>query len=183
MEVLVIKRELLRDLVDKAVSHGLHSLDWDVILRLVQDKSAKVNAYEYKGNCWQIDSVQSYFRFNMDILDPALRKGLFRDELPVFTKVRDEMPTCYGDNATVINSLVADGCQIEGIVENSILFRGVKIAPDAHVKNCIIMQDGQAHEGAYIENCILDKQAVIKRNSRLIGPEAYPIVIGKDVVI
>ena len=183
MEVLVIKRELLRDLVDKAVSHGLHSLDRDVILRLVQDKSAKVNAYEYKGNCWQIDSVQSYFRFNMDILDPALRKGLFRDELPVFTKVRDEMPTCYGDNATVINSLVADGCQIEGIVENSILFRGVKIAPDAHVKNCIIMQDGQAHEGAYIENCILDKQAVIKRNSRLIGPEAYPIVIGKDVVI
>jgi glucose-1-phosphate adenylyltransferase len=183
MAVLVIKRELLRDLVDKAVSHGLHSMDKDIILRLVQDKSAKINAYEYKGKCWQIDSVQSYFKFNMDILDPKMRKGLFRDDLPVFTKVRDEMPACYGDNATVINSLVADGCQIDGIVENSILFRGVKIAPDAHVKNCIIMQDGQVHEGAYIENCILDKQAVIKRNARLIGPDAYPIVIGKDVVI
>jgi glucose-1-phosphate adenylyltransferase len=183
MQVLVIKRELLRDLVDKAVSHGLHSMDKDIILRLVQDKSAKINAYEYKGKCWQIDSVQSYFKFNMDILDPEMRKGLFRDELPVFTKVRDEMPACYGDNATVINSLVADGCQIDGIVENSVLFRGVKIAPEAHVKNCIIMQDGQVHEGAYIENCILDKQAVIKRNARLIGPDAYPIVIGKDVVI
>ncbi len=183
MGVLVIKRELLRDLVDKAVSHGLHSLDRDVLLRLVQDKSAKINACEYKGKCWLIDSVQSYFRFNMEILDPKLRKRLFRDELPVFTKVRDEMPACYGDNATVINSLVADGCQIEGTVENSVLFRGVKIAPGAYVKNCIIMQDGQAHEGAYIENCILDKQAVIKRNARLIGPEAYPIVIGKDVVI
>ena len=141
------------------------------------------NVYEYKGKCWQIDSVQSYFRFNMDILDPVMRKGLFRDDLPVFTKVRDEMPACYGDDATVINSLVADGCQIEGTVENSVLFRGVKIAAGAHVKNCIIMQDGQAHEGAYIENCILDKQAVIKRNAKLIGPEAYPIVIGKDVVI
>jgi glucose-1-phosphate adenylyltransferase len=97
--------------------------------------------------------------------------------------VRDEMPACYGDNATVINSLVADGCQIDGTVENSILFRGVKISAGAHVKNCIIMQDGQVHEGAYIENCILDKQAIIKRNSRLIGPDAYPIVIGKDVVI
>jgi glucose-1-phosphate adenylyltransferase len=183
MAVLVIKRELLRDLVDKAVSHGLHSLDRDVILRLVQDKSAKINAYEYKGKCWQIDSVQSYFRFNMEVLDPEMRKGLFQDELPVFTKVRDEMPACYGDNATVVNSLVADGCIIEGTVENSVLFRGVKIAPNAHVKNCIIMQDGQAHEGAYIENCILDKQAVIKRNAKLIGPEAYPIVIGKDVVI
>ena len=106
-----------------------------------------------------------------------------REDLPVFTKVRDEMPACYGDDAAVVNSLIADGCQIEGTVENSVLFRGVKIAPGAHVKNCIIMQDGQVHEGAYIENCILDKQAVIKRNSKLIGPEAYPIVIGKDVVI
>jgi glucose-1-phosphate adenylyltransferase len=72
---------------------------------------------------------------------------------------------------------------VEGRVENSVLFRGVKIAAGAFVKNCIIMQDGQVHEGAYIENCILDKQAIIKRNARLIGPEAYPIVIGKDVII
>ena len=93
------------------------------------------------------------------------------------------MPTYYGENAQVVNSLVADGCQIEGEVENSILFRGVKIAPEAKVKNCIIMQDGQVHPGAYIENCILDKQSVIKRNAKLIGPEAYPIVIGKNVVI
>ena len=183
MQVMVIKRELIKDLVDKAVSHGLHSMERDIILRLVQSKSARINAYEYKGKAWQIDSVQSYFRFNMDILDPKMRKGLFREDLPVYTKVRDEMPACYGDDSTVINSLIADGCQIEGTVENSVLFRGVKIAAGAHVRNCIIMQDGQVHEGAYIENCILDKQAVIKRNSKLIGPEAYPIVIGKDVVI
>ena len=183
MEVLVIKRELLIELVDKAVAHGLHSLDKDILLRLVQDKSAKVNAYEYKGKCWHMDSVQSYFRFSMEILDPKIRKNLFRDDLPVYTKVRDEMPAYYGEKAVAINSLIADGCQIEGTVENSVLFRGVKIAPKAYVKNCIIMQDGQVHEGAYIENCILDKQAIIKRNARLIGPEAYPIVIGKDVVI
>ena len=183
MQVMVIKRELIKDLVDKAVSHGLHSMERDIILRLVQSKSARINAYDYKGKAWQIDSVQSYFRFNMDILDPKMRKGLFREDLPVYTKVRDEMPACYGDDSTVINSLIADGCQIEGTVENSVLFRGVKIAAGAHVRNCIIMQDGQVHEGAYIENCILDKQAVIKRNSKLIGPEAYPIVIGKDVVI
>ena len=89
----------------------------------------------------------------------------------------------FGDQVNVINSLLADGCPIEGTVENSVLFRGVKIAPDAHVKNCVIMQYGQVHSGAYIENCILDKQAVIKRNAKLIGPEAYPIVIGKNVII
>lgn len=183
MQVLITKREFMKDLVDRAVAHGLHSMDRDIILRLVQEKQAKVNAFEYKGECWYIDSVQSFFKFNMEVLDPAKRKGLFRDELPVYTKVRDEMPAFYGEQSKSINSLVADGCQIEGIVENSVLFRGVKIAANAHVKNCIIMQDGQVQEGAYIENCILDKQAVIKRNARLIGPEAYPIVIAKDVVI
>lgn len=183
MNVLVIRRELLRTLVDKAVAHGLHDLNRDLLMNIVREGQAKINAVEYKGLCWRIDSVQSYFAFNMDILDPEKRKGIFREDLPVSTKVRDEMPTYYGDNANVVNSLMADGCQIEGTVENSVLFRGVRIAPDAHVKNCIIMQDGQVHSGAYIENCILDKQAIIKRNARLIGPEAYPIVIGKNVVI
>ena len=183
MRVLVMRREFLKNLVDKAVAHGMHSLDRDILLRLIQEQQAKITAYEYKGVCWDIDSVQSFFRFNMDILNPDIRKRLFVDNLPVFTKVRDEMPAFYSPGSKCINSLVADGCQIEGTVENSILFRGVRIAANAHVKNCIIMQDGQAQEGAYIENCILDKQAVIKRNSRLIGPEAYPIVIAKDVVI
>ena len=183
MKVLIIKRELMLNLVDKAVAHGLHDLDRDLLMKMAHEKQYKVNAYEYKGECWRIDSVQSFFKFNMDILAPEKMKGIFRDDLPVYTKVRDEMPTYYGEQASVVNSLLADGCQIEGTVENSVLFRGVKIAPDAHVKNCIIMQDGQVHSGAYIENCILDKQSVIKRNARLIGPDAYPIVIGKKVVI
>ena len=183
MKVLVIKRELLLNLVDTAVAHGLHDLDRDLLMKIVNDRQYKMNAYEYKGECWRIDSVQSYFRFNMDILDPEKMKGIFRDDLPVYTKVRDEMPTYYGENANAVNSLIADGCQIEGSVENSVLFRGVRIAPDAHIKNCVIMQDGQVQSNTYIENCILDKQAVIKRNSRLIGPAIYPIVIGKKVVI
>ena len=82
-----------------------------------------------------------------------------------------------------MNSRVAAGCEIKKTIENSVLYRGVRVAPDADVKNCIIMQDGQVQEGAYIENCILDKQTVIKKNTRLIGPEAYPIVIAKNVVI
>lgn len=183
MDVIILKRELLRTLVDKGVAHGYHDLDHDVLMPLIQEGKARVNAWEYTGPCWRMDSIQSYFKFNMDVLDTANRRRLFTEELPVYTKVRDEMPARYGDNASVVNSLVADGCVIEGTVENSILFRGVRIAPDAHVKNCIIMQDGQVHSGAYIENCILDKQATIKRNARLIGPAAYPIVIAKNVVI
>ena len=183
MEVMVLKREFLRTLVDKGVAHGHHDLCHDVLLPMVTEGSARINAWEYKGLCWRMDSVQSFFRFNMDILESDKRQQLFNEKCPVYTKVRDEMPARYGENASIVNSLVADGCIIEGTVENSILARGVRIAPDAHVKNCIIMQDGQVHSGAYIENCILDKQATIKRNARLIGPAAYPIVIAKNVVI
>ena len=183
MEVVVMKRELLRNLVDKGVAHGFHDFRRDVLLRMVQEGKARVNAWEYTGPCWRLDSVQSFFRFNMDILDTENRRRLFAEDLPVYTKVRDEMPARYGENARVVNSLVADGCVIEGTVENSILARGVRVAPGAHVRNCIIMQDGQVHAGAEIVNCILDKQAVIKRNAQLIGPAAYPIVIAKNVVI
>ena len=183
MQMFILRRDLLRQLVDKAVAHGHHDLIRDVLLPMVQTGQARVNAWEHTGPVWLIDSVQAFFRFNMDVLNTETRKALFPDDLPVYTKVRDEMPARYGDSVSCVNSLVADGCIIEGTVENSILFRGVRIAPDAHVKNCIIMQDGQVHSGAYIENCILDKQAVIKRNARLIGPDAYPIVIAKNVVI
>ena len=183
MDVLVMSREFLLKLVDRAVAHGQHEMSRDILMRMITEGQCNINAYEYKGLCWRIDSIQSYFRFNMDVLDKEKRNGILRENLPVYTKVRDEMPAYYADGSNVTNSLVADGCIVEGTVENSILFRGVKIAPDAHVKNCIIMQDGQVHAGANIENCILDKNATIKRNAKLIGPEAYPIVIGKNVII
>ena len=183
MEVAVMKRELLRFLVDKAVAHGLHDFRRDILLPMIQEGKSTVNAWEYTGPCWRLDSVQSFFKFNMDVLQADVRANLFDKERPVYTKVRDDMPARSGENAQVVNSLVADGCVIEGTVENSILARGVCVAPDAHVRNCIVMQDGQIHSGAYIENCILDKQAIIKRNARLIGPAAYPIVIAKNVVI
>ena len=181
MDVMVLKRELLRSLVDKGVAHGQHDMNRDVLRHMVQEGNGRINGYEYTGPCWRMDSVQSFYRFNMDVLDSETRSKLFA--YPVYTKVRDEMPARYGENVNVVNSLVADGCIIEGTVENSILARGVRVAPGAHVKNCIVMQDGQIHSGAYIENCILDKQAVIKRNAKLIGPAAYPIVIAKNVVI
>ena len=183
MEVSIMKRELLRSLVDKGIAHGYHDLMRDVMLPAVLSGNLRIMGWEYTGPAWRIDSVQSFYQFNMDVLNTDIRRRLFPDNLPVYTKVRDEMPARYAGNSHCSNSLVADGCVIEGTVENSVLFRGVRIAPDAHVKNCIIMQDGQVHSGAYIENCILDKQAVIKRSSRLIGPSAYPIVIAKNVVI
>ena len=183
MEVFLMKRELLRSLVDQGAAHGFHDFNRDVLQRVIREGRLRVAGYYYPDQVWRMDSVQAYFQCNMALLSTKVRQNLFDPEKPVYTKVRDEMPAKYDNDVQIVNSLVADGCIIEGTVENCVIFRGVRIAPEAHVKNCIIMQDTQISSGAYIENCILDKQVVIKRNARLIGPAAYPIVIAKKVVI
>lgn len=183
MEVMIMRKDLLIDLVDRGAAHGYHELVRDVLQRMARDAAIKVQAYEYKGICFRLDSVQSYFRFNMAVLDPKTRHELFSDSCPVYTKVRDEMPAQYTDKATVVNSMIADGCIINGSVSHSVLFRGVKIAEGASVKNCILMQDVRIEEGVHLENCILDKGAIIRRNGNLIGPSSYPIVISKNMVI
>lgn len=181
MEVYLMRKDLLIDMVDRGSAHGYHELVRDVLARMTRDAALKVCGYEYKDICFRLDSVQSYFKFNLSVLDTKLRHQLFNH--PVYTKVRDEMPARYMEDAQVVNSMVADGCIINGTVEHSVLFRGVKIAKGASVKNCIIMQDCQIEEGVHLENCILDKNATIRRGGNLIGPSAYPIVISKNMVI
>ncbi len=183
MDVFLMRKELLMDLVDRGAAHGYHDLTRDIFQRMIRDAGMSVSGYEYKDICFRMDSVQSYFQFNLATLEPDVRHRLFPDDRPVYTKVRDELPARYLDDAKVINSMMADGCIINGTVEHSVLFRGVQIDKGACVKNCIIMQDSRVEEGAQLENCILDKQAVIKRDGRLIGPSAYPIVISKNMVI
>ena len=183
MDTLFISKKLLIDLMDRAFAHGYHGLMRDVLQRMIRDAGLKVRGYEYHDLCYRMDSVQSYFKFNLDMLNTDLRHNFFREDRPIYTKVRDQMPARYMDEASAINSMVADGCIINGRVEHSVIFRGVKIAKGATVKNCVIMQDARIDEGVYLENCILDKQAHIQKDGRLIGPKSYPIVISKNMVI
>lgn len=180
-DVMIMDKLLLEYLVEESYARGEYDFLRDVLLK--KCSTLKIFGWRYDGYVARLNSVSSFFSHNMALLEPAVRQDLFNRERPVYTKVKDEVSARYGADAEVRNAMLADGCDIDGRVENSILFRGVHIAPGAHVKNCIIMQDGYVHSGAYIENCILDKQAVIKRNARLIGPAAYPIVIAKNVVI
>jgi len=183
MEVTLLRKDLLINLVDRGVSHGYHDLMRHVFQRMIRDAGLRTLGYEYKRPCYRMDSVQSYFKFNLDVIDPQIRYSLFCDDRPVYTKLRDEMPARYMKNANVSDSIVADGCIVNAKVSHSVLFRGVRIAKGAKVKNCIIMQDSVIEEGVELENCILDKQAVIQKGGKLIGPPSYPIVISKNMVI
>ena len=118
----------------------------------------------------------------MDMLDPEIRREMFHVN-PIYTKVRDEVPARFLPGGTAVNSLVADGCVIEGRVENSVLFRGVHVGKDTFIKDSIVMQESSVGDHCEIQNSILDKKVIVRNESRLIAPIHYPIVIGKNTVI
>ncbi len=183
MEAYLMRKDLLLNLVDRGSAHGYHDFTRDVFQRMVRDAGINVHAHEYKEACFRLDSVQGYFNCNMALLDADVRRDIFAEDRPLYTKVRDELPARYMAEAKVTHSIIADGSMINGTVDHSVIFRGVRIDEGASVKNCILMQDAHIEAGAQLENCILDKQAVVKANGRLIGPSSYPIVISKNMVI
>ena len=176
VNLMVINREFLMNLIEDSKMKGYTNFETDIIAK--QLKSLKIYEYQFQGYYAIIDSMSAYFRHNMDLLKKEVRNELFgaRD---MYTKVRDSAPSKYGDDAIVNNSLISDGCEIEGTVENSILFRGVKIEKGAVVKNCIIMQDTIIGANANINCVITDKNVVITAKRVLSGHESLPYHIQK----
>ena len=180
MNVFVVERELLIDLINTAFVRGQRYFERDVLMNKLDE--LKVYGYKFEGYIAHIASIKSYFDENMKLLDDANLDGLF-EASPIYTKIRDDNPTRYIAGAKVDNIMAADGCVIEGEVENSILFRGVKVAKGAKVKNCILMQDTVIEAGANIEYLITDKDVVISADKEMKGTDTYPIYINKGQIV
>lgn len=183
MSAFLMRRELLIDLVDRAVAAGMHHFARELLVQLLHERMYKIAGYECPGEIWSIDSVLAYYQTNMDFLNTKVRTHVFAADRPIWTKLRDEMPARYTSTARVVNSLVADGCVIEGTVENSILFRSVAVKPGAVVRNSILMQDALINRNAEVDSCILDKQTTVREGTRMVAPRDFPIVIGKNLTI
>lgn len=176
MNMYVIDRELLINLINEASLRGNEFFERDVLIP--QLGKLNVQAYKYDGYLARITGMKSYFDENMKLLDDYNIDGLF-DGNPIYTKIRDDNPTRYIDGAKVKNTMAADGCVIEGEVENCVLFRGVKIAKGAVVKNCVLMQDTVVEAGADVEYTITDKDVVITAGKELKGNDSFPVYIPK----
>lgn len=182
LHMFLIKKELLMSLVGDLISHNKHSISKDLLLANI--KKMKIYSYEFSGYKKKIDSISSFFEFNLDLLKKEVREELFGDlSDAIYTKIKDTSPTVYGDNSMCKNSFIADGCYIDGKVENSIIFRGVRIGENATVKNSIIMQNCEIMDGCTVENAIFDKEVILRRDKKMIGQATYPIVIGKNTII
>lgn len=180
MNVFILKKTLLQNIVMDSISHNKHHFMADVIASNLD--SMKVMAYEHKGFFAGITSLQAYYDSNMSMLKKENRAEIFGDR-SVFTKIRDSAPTKYGNSAIVKNSMIADGCVIEGEVENSIIFRNVKVARGAVVKNSIIMQNTVLGEHSNLNCIITDKNVVVRDKRVLSGSENHPFYIGKGIMI
>jgi len=182
MEMYIMDKELLLDLIETTYAKGYDHLVRDGIMKNID--SLHVRGYEHKGYLGIVNSVDNYYRNSIDLLNPEVARELFANrERNVYTKIKNEPPTRYEGISTARNSLIANGCTIEGLVENSILFRGVKVAKGAIVRNSIVMQGCRIGENAIIENAILDKDGVINRGRMLAGDRHSPFVSVKSRVI
>lgn len=180
--MMIVKRTYLLDLINEAEARGYDSFSRDVIIRNLGKH--RFFAFEYDGYFNYIDSMQKYFFCNMKMLDSQKRRLVFHvKNRPVYTKVRNSAPTRYTESAKVTNSIIADGCVIEGVVENSILFRGVKVGKGTVVKNCILMQDTYTGEDVYLNCVVTDKDVTIKNGKMLSGHETLPFYIGKGTTV
>lgn len=177
MEMFIMKKYFLTNLIFEIIRHGYYSSIKEVIYKKISDFN--VNACEYKGYLACINSTKSYYEANMDMLDLDVTKDLFFKNGPIYTKIKDAPPTIYKKGSIVKNSRISNGCIIEGNVFNSVISRSVKINKNAYVSNSIILQGCEIKEGAHLENIILDKNNVIKLNSVLKGYEAEPYVLEK----
>jgi glucose-1-phosphate adenylyltransferase len=145
---------------------------------------AKYMVYEYDGFYAHIGSMAGYFECSMKLLENDARERLFGiKNRPVLTKVRNSAPTRYCEGAKVTNSVIADGCVIEGEVENCIIFRGVKVGRGTKIKNSILLQDTYVGQNVSLNCVITDKNAIIRDSRVLSGHESMPFFIGKDIMV
>lgn len=180
VNVFVARTSYLLSLLQSAIARGLNSFSKDLIIPGV--KQSKIYGYKLDGYYGNIDSLYSYYRTNMDMLDKNIRTEIFGDR-DIYTKVNDAPPAKITETAKVKNSLIHDGCFIEGTVENCILFRNVKVGKGAHLKNCIIMSENIIGEDCNLAYVVSDKDSSVSSGVTLAGCEKQPYFINKGTRI
>ncbi len=181
MDIYIVERTRLIAMIEEAHAKGKHDFIKDMLLANID--SLNISAYEFKGFVGRVDSIKSYYDNSMLMLNENIRRELFGGENLIYTKVKDQVPTRFGENAGVSDSLIADGCRIDGTVENSIIFRGVSIGKGSVVRNSIIMQNSVINENCDLENVVIDKECTLRSTKRLIGQPNYPVILPKRTMI
>ena len=180
LNIYIIERELLISQISAAFVRGYVYFERDILAP--QLDKLNVRGYKFGGYIARISSIKSYFDENMKLLDEENLDALFGGN-HIYTKIRDDNPTRYIKGAKAKNIMAADGCIIEGEVENSVLFRGVRVGKGAKVKNCVLMQDTVIEPGVNVEYIISDKNVTITADKEIKGRDSFPVYVAKYQVV
>jgi glucose-1-phosphate adenylyltransferase len=178
LDMYLIKTSLLIELIETREQTG-----YTCMKDVVKGKQPLTHChYEYTGYISTIDSIESFYVESMKLLNPSEWNKLFIDHQPIYTKVKDEPPTRYLKSSSIKHAMVANGCIIDGTIENSIISRGVRIGKGAVIKNSIIMQKCTIGDNCIIDSAILDKDVKIEKGTVMKGTSQIPLVIRKGTV-
>lgn len=177
--IYVFNRRFLIAQVEKYAAMGFYHLERDLLQQGFNTKTLSVGIYPFVGKVLKNRTIPEYFRNALSLTDPAVRDVLFNPARPIYTTVRDEVPTYYGPESRVSACVIADGCSIKGTAKNSVISRGVTIEKGATVCNSIIMDGCMVRSGAIIENAILDKNVEVLGSAEICGSPSSPAIVGK----
>ena len=183
MDIFVLSKKFLIASVKFLIARDKFHMDRDLVMGGWNRGQVSVNVYPFQGVAMFNESVEEYFANSMALIKKDVRTDIFGGAHPVYTKVRDRVPTYYGEGSEIENSLIADGCMLEGEVEDSILFREVTIGKGAEVEDCIIMNDAVIGEGAELKYAILDKNVTVTPGAKLIGTKKNPIIVKRGETV
>lgn len=179
----VMKREALIKVVKECVEAGHYHFEKDFLQKYFNENRLSVNLYEFEGVVFRNRNIEAYLKNNIKLIDEEIHKELYKSSAPIYTKVRDEIPTYYGNDSAVDKCIIADGCKIYGKLKNSVIFRDVTIEEGAQVISSIVMQGTKIKQGAFIENAIIDKNVTITENTWLSGALKCPVIVKKGEII
>ena len=183
MSMFVIERKKLLNIIQELVPHGKCYFERDFVLPQYNEGKLKIHVYPFHNVVMFNDSTVEYYKNSMRLLDEDVRHGLYRSEVPIYTKVRDAVPTLYGENGRTPNCLVADGCHIFGNANHSVIFREVDLDEDTQVESSVLMQGSKVGARSQLRYVILDKNVTVKPDTRLQGTPEHPLYISKGVTV
>ncbi|OLN21679.1 glucose-1-phosphate adenylyltransferase [Domibacillus antri] len=176
----ILSLSLLMDLIKSRHETGYQSVQ-DAVEN--QQSPYTICHYEYNGFLQRIKSIHDYYDTSMKMLEKEKWSQLFNEFQPIFTKVKDEPPTKYSNDSYVTNSMIANGCSIEGEVNHSIIFRAVYVGKGSSIQNSIIMQKSKIGDNCILEHVILDKDVIVEDGAVLRGTAEEPLVVKKGSVV
>ena len=173
--IYVVRRRQLIELIERSGAEGRFDFVKDILIRYKDVK----RIYGYKMDTYwsNIASVESYYKTNMDFLDPKIREYFFHQYPDVYSKVDDLPPAKYNPGCEVRDSLISSGSIINGRVDHSVIFKDVFIGENCTVRNSIILNGVYLGDNVHLDNCIVESRNTIRPNTIYTGENSIRIVI------